>query len=64
MLKTLSAALLVASIFTAPVLARLAREKGIDMPIAEAVDTLIAGRATVDEVLGALLSRPPKSESI
>ena len=31
--------------FTAPVLARLAREKGIDMPIVEAVDALIAGRA-------------------
>jgi glycerol-3-phosphate dehydrogenase (NAD(P)+) len=50
--------------FTAPVLARLAREKGIDMPIVEAVDTLIAGRANVDEVLGGLLSRPPKSEAI
>jgi glycerol-3-phosphate dehydrogenase (NAD(P)+) len=50
--------------FTAPVLARLAREKGIDMPIVEAVDALIAGRASVDEVLGALLSRPPKSEAV
>jgi glycerol-3-phosphate dehydrogenase (NAD(P)+) len=50
--------------FTAPVLARLAREKGIDMPIVEAVDALIADRANVDEVLGALLSRPSKSEAI
>jgi glycerol-3-phosphate dehydrogenase (NAD(P)+) len=50
--------------FTAPVLARLAREKSIDMPIVDAVDALIAGRANVDEVLGALLSRPPKSEAI
>ena len=50
--------------FTAPVLARLARERGIDMPIVDAVDSLIAGRANVDEVLGALLSRPPKSEAI
>jgi glycerol-3-phosphate dehydrogenase (NAD(P)+) len=50
--------------FTAPVLARLARERGIDMPIAEAVDALIAGRATVDEVLGALLSRPPRAEAV
>jgi glycerol-3-phosphate dehydrogenase (NAD(P)+) len=50
--------------FTAPVLARLAREKGIDMPIVDAVDSLIAGRANVDEVLGALLSRPPKTEAI
>ena len=49
--------------FTAPVLARLAQEKGIDMPIVDAVDALIAGRANVDEVLGALLSRPPRSET-
>ncbi len=50
--------------FTAPVLARLAREKGIDMPIVDAVDALIAGRTTVDEVLGALLSRPPRVEAV
>jgi glycerol-3-phosphate dehydrogenase (NAD(P)+) len=50
--------------FTAPVLARLAREKGIDMPIVDAVDSLIAGRASVDEVLGALLSRPPRAEAV
>jgi glycerol-3-phosphate dehydrogenase (NAD(P)+) len=50
--------------FTAPVLARLARERGVDMPIVDAVDALIAGRATVDEVLGALLSRPPRPESL
>jgi glycerol-3-phosphate dehydrogenase (NAD(P)+) len=48
--------------FTAPVLARLAREKGVDMPIVDAVDTLIAGRANVDQVLDGLLSRPPRSE--
>jgi glycerol-3-phosphate dehydrogenase (NAD(P)+) len=50
--------------FTAPVLARLAREKGIDMPIVEAVDALIGGRASVDQVLGALLTRPPRAEGI
>ena len=50
--------------FTAPVLARLAREKGIDMPIVEAVDALVAGRADVDQVLEALLSRPPKPEAV
>jgi glycerol-3-phosphate dehydrogenase (NAD(P)+) len=50
--------------FTAPVLARLARDKGIDMPIVEAVDALIAGRADVDQVLEALLSRPSKAEAI
>jgi glycerol-3-phosphate dehydrogenase (NAD(P)+) len=49
--------------FTAPVLARLAREKNIDMPIVGAVDALIAGRADVDQVLDALLTRPPRAES-
>jgi glycerol-3-phosphate dehydrogenase (NAD(P)+) len=48
--------------FTAPVLARVSREKGIDMPIVNAVDALIAGRATVDQVLDELLSRPPRAE--
>ena len=50
--------------FTAPVLARLAREKGIEMPIVEAVDALIAGRANVDQVLDALLTRPPRVEGV
>lgn len=48
--------------FTAPVLAQVSREKGIDMPIVNAVDALIAGRATVDQVLDELLSRPPRPE--
>jgi glycerol-3-phosphate dehydrogenase (NAD(P)+) len=50
--------------FTAPVLARLARDKGVDMPIVDAVDALIAGRANVDEVLDALLTRPPRAEGV
>jgi glycerol-3-phosphate dehydrogenase (NAD(P)+) len=50
--------------FTAPVLARLAKEKGVDMPIVDAVDALVAGRSQVDEVLEGLLSRPPRSEAI
>jgi glycerol-3-phosphate dehydrogenase (NAD(P)+) len=48
--------------FTAPVLARISRERGIDMPIVNAVDALIAGRANVDQVLDELLSRPPRAE--
>ena len=47
--------------FTAPVLARLAREHNIDMPIVDAVARLLQG-ASVDSVLGALLSRPPRTE--
>ena len=50
--------------FTAPVLARLARDKGIEMPIVDAVDALIAGRANVDQALDALLTRPPRAEGI
>jgi glycerol-3-phosphate dehydrogenase (NAD(P)+) len=50
--------------FTAPVLARLAKEKGVDMPIVDAVDALIAGRANVDQVLDALLTRPPRAEGV
>ena len=50
--------------FTAPVLARLAREKGVDMPIVDAVDALVAGRVNVDEALDALLSRPPRAEGV
>jgi glycerol-3-phosphate dehydrogenase (NAD(P)+) len=48
--------------FTAPVLARVSREKGIDMPIVNAVDALVAGRANVEQVLDELLSRPPRAE--
>ena len=50
--------------FTAPVLARLAAERGIDMPIVAAVDGLLAGRFEVDQVLEQLLSRPPRTESL
>ena len=50
--------------FTAPVLARVAREKGVEMPIVDAVDALIAGHANVDQVLDALLSRPPRAEGV
>jgi glycerol-3-phosphate dehydrogenase (NAD(P)+) len=50
--------------FTAPVLARLARERGVEMPIVDAVDALIAGRATVEQVLGELLARPPRPEVV
>jgi hypothetical protein len=34
------------------------------MPIVDAVAALIAGRATVDEVLTTLLSRPPRAEAV
>ncbi len=46
--------------FTAPVLRRIADEKGIDMPIVTAVDDLIAGRRDLAQVLEALRTRPPR----
>ena len=48
--------------FTAPVLDRLAKAKGIDMPIVAAVAALLSGAAGVDEVLEGLLSRPTRPE--
>jgi glycerol-3-phosphate dehydrogenase (NAD(P)+) len=47
---------------TAPVLARLAAERGLDMPIVVAVDGLLTGRFNVVEVLEQLLARPPRAE--
>jgi glycerol-3-phosphate dehydrogenase (NAD(P)+) len=49
--------------FTAPVLAKLAQAKGVDMPIVAAVARLLDGSMAVDEVLESLLSRPPRPES-
>ena len=49
--------------FTAPVLAKLAKERGIDMPIVNAVDHLLKG-AAIESVVEELLARPPKSEGI
>ena len=50
--------------FTAPVLARLAAERGIDMPIVAVVDSLLAGRCSADQALEQLLARPPRTESL
>lgn len=49
--------------FTAPVLLQSAQKLGIDMPIVEAVCILLEGKANVDDVTTALLSRPLKAES-
>jgi glycerol-3-phosphate dehydrogenase (NAD(P)+) len=48
--------------FTASVLVEMARGKNLEMPIAEAVDDLLAGRLDVEEAIGRLLSRPMGSE--
>ena len=46
--------------FTAPVLRRIADERGIDMPIVTAVDDLLSGKRSLPEVLDALRTRPPR----
>lgn len=48
--------------FTAPVLADLARERGIAMPIAEAVAALVSGQVPVRAIADTLLARPLRHE--
>jgi glycerol-3-phosphate dehydrogenase (NAD(P)+) len=48
--------------FTALALIELARERGVDMPIAECVQGLIDGSLDVAGAVSALLARPPKGE--
>lgn len=47
---------------TAGIAARIAREKGVDAPIIEAVDRILRGKASIAEAVAALLSRPLRSE--
>ena len=47
---------------TAPVLLEAASEAGVDMPVTQAVNALLAG-APVRDVVGALLSRPLREEA-
>lgn len=48
--------------FTASALVEMAKEAGIDMPIATAVDAVLEARLSVDEAMEALLARPFKAE--
>jgi glycerol-3-phosphate dehydrogenase (NAD(P)+) len=48
--------------FTASVLVEMARAKQVDMPIAEAVDDVLAGRVGIDDAIARLLSRPMGAE--
>jgi glycerol-3-phosphate dehydrogenase (NAD(P)+) len=49
--------------FTAPALVALAKARGIEMPVAEAVAAVLDGGMKVDEAIEALMTRPFKSES-
>ncbi|TDR89575.1 NAD(P)H-dependent glycerol-3-phosphate dehydrogenase [Enterovirga rhinocerotis] len=48
--------------FTAEALLGLARARGVEMPIAEAVADVLAGRRSVSDTVSALMARPLKSE--
>jgi glycerol-3-phosphate dehydrogenase (NAD(P)+) len=48
--------------FTALALTELARERSVDMPIANCVEALIEGSLDVEGAVSALLARPPRGE--
>ena len=50
--------------FTCAILCELANKAGIDMPIAKAVDAVLTGRASVDTMIGSLLARPARPDTI
>ena len=50
-------------VFTAPVLVELARENGIEMPIARAIADILAERTSVDDAIENLLTRPFRAEA-
>ena len=47
---------------TASALVALARARGVDMPIASAVDSILKGKIDIDASIDALLARPSRSE--
>ncbi len=49
-------------VHTAPVLVESARAKNVEMPIAEAVAAVLAGKVGVDAAISGLLSRPLRQE--
>jgi glycerol-3-phosphate dehydrogenase (NAD(P)+) len=50
-------------VYTATAVTRVAAEKGIDMPISQAVHAIVEGRRSVDEAIETLLSRPFRIEN-
>jgi glycerol-3-phosphate dehydrogenase (NAD(P)+) len=49
-------------VYTAAAVVRLAAERGVEMPIASAVDAIVTGTLDVDTAIDALLSRPFRAE--
>ena len=50
--------------FTAPVLVQAAQAAGVEMPISEAVASLLEGKASVQTAIESLLARPLKEEVV
>jgi glycerol-3-phosphate dehydrogenase (NAD(P)+) len=49
-------------VYTAVAVRRIAKEKGIDMPICAAVCDIVEGRSSVADAIGRLMQRPLKAE--
>jgi glycerol-3-phosphate dehydrogenase (NAD(P)+) len=49
-------------VHTAKVLVEMARARGVDMPLAFAVDAVLDHRSSIDEAIDALMNRPVKAE--
>ncbi len=62
--QAIAAAGLVEGAYTCPVLVALAQSKGIDMPIADAVDAVLTQKLSIDAAIEALLARPAKPERL
>lgn len=61
-LEALGTSKLAEGAYTASVLTDMARERKIDMPIADAVAAVLDGSASVDEAIDRLLARPIRAE--
>ncbi|MCK0208244.1 NAD(P)-dependent glycerol-3-phosphate dehydrogenase [Starkeya koreensis] len=48
---------------TASALVAMADARGVDMPIARAVEAVLAGRSDIEQAIGSLLARPQKAEA-
>ncbi|MFV3074059.1 NAD(P)H-dependent glycerol-3-phosphate dehydrogenase [Niveispirillum fermenti] len=51
-------------VFTARAVTRLAADKGVDMPLCQAVDAVLNHGADLDDIIDALMTRPFKAETV
>jgi glycerol-3-phosphate dehydrogenase (NAD(P)+) len=49
-------------VFTAPVAQLLAQQTGVDAPLIDAVNLLLAGNVSIEKIVAGLMSRPLKRE--